>query len=76
MVKSCKREVYKLLEDNFCLERDYEIMKSVWKCEADVREKEDEIAEAEGYVVNEVKSAIYVLIQLGFISIQIITVKS
>ena len=35
-------------------------MKSVWQCEADVREKEDEIAEAEGYVVNEVKSAIYV----------------
>ena len=69
MVKSCKREVYKLLEDNFCLERDYEIMKSVWQCEADVREKEDEIAEAEGYVVNEVKSAIYVLIQLGFISV-------
>ena len=50
MVKSCKH-VYKLLEDNCCLERDYEIMKSVWQCEADVREKEDEIAEAEGYVV-------------------------
>jgi len=69
MTKSCKRDVYKLLQDNFCLERDYEIMKSVWKCEADVREKEAEIVEAEGYVVNEVKSAIYVLIQLGFISV-------
>jgi hypothetical protein len=68
MIKSCKREVYKLLQDNFCLERDYEIMKAVWKCESDIREKEDEIAEAKGYIVNEVKSAIYVLVQLGFIS--------
>jgi hypothetical protein len=69
MVKSCKREVYKLLQDNFCLERDYEIMKAVWNCEADIREKESEISEAEGYVMNEVKSAVYVLIQLGFISV-------
>ena len=69
MVKSFKREVYKLLQDNFCLERDYEIMQAVWKCEADICEKKAEIAEAEGYVVNEVKSAIYVLIQLGFITV-------
>lgn len=69
MMKSCKRDVYKLLQENFCLERDYEIMKTIWKCEADIREKETETAEAEEYVVNEAKSAIYVLVKLGFIRV-------
>ena len=67
MTKACTRDVYKLCQDNFYLERDYEIMKKQWKCEAAVEDKERDIGYAETYVMDEVRAAVRCLESLGFI---------
>lgn len=67
MTKSLSRDSCKLCQDNFYLERDYEIMKKCWKKESELKNKEQEIKDAEDYMLSEIKAAIKVLVTTGFI---------
>lgn len=73
MKKTYSRDVCSLCKDNFYLERDYEIMRKHWKHETNVKEKLQEIKNAESYVTNEVRTAIYVLLYLKFIEYNSVT---
>jgi hypothetical protein len=69
MTKSLTRERYKLCQENFYLERDFEILKKASRYKKAVDDKRQTIRDAEDYVVYEIQSAIYVLTSLGFIEI-------
>lgn len=67
MSKTLGKERYKLCQEHFYLERDYEILKKFLRSKKEINEKKQMIRDAEDYLVSEIQSAIYVLINLGFI---------
>ena len=69
MVKTLTKERLKLLQDNFHLERDFEIIKTLWKQQSKLANKEEDIHAAQDYASYEIHAAISVLDELQFINV-------